>query len=344
MGEAATFTTRAVTLGVRIPNSGPLCSSDNIISVATRAQELGYDQLWVHDHISWPQEQLTHFAAGSIEICRDQPSNFFESIATVTFLAGRLDRIKVGIAGLVAPLRDPRVMAKQLTTVEQLSGSRVSAVFGVGAIRNDFEVMGVPFNRRGRISNDYLAALRTIMSVEPPVNFESDTVSFTNGTFLPRPDRLEILVAGGSDAARARAAKYGDGWMTVYVDPDTYRQQATQVRELAASHGKDPDCFGLAFETFVCVEDSHDQAVKTAAASLEFMYGSVEKGVDVCLIGSAEEVFGKIERYAAAGVDHVELKFICRSRAHLIEMLERLAAVRPGATPADRADVAPVSG
>src|SRR5207244_2031019 len=158
-----------ISLGVRLPNSGPFATAENIIATADLVERSGYDAVWVHDHISWPREKLTHFATGSVEACRDQDPNFFESISTIAVLGGRLRRARLAIAGLVLPLRDPRILAKQVTTIEQLTGSSLLLAFGIGAIPGDFDVMGQRFDRRGRLMNDHLAALRAILGTEQPV-------------------------------------------------------------------------------------------------------------------------------------------------------------------------------
>ena len=152
------------TLGARLPNSGPLASPEAICEVAVHADQLGYDTLWVHDHISWPREMLSHYAAGSIEICGDQDPDFYESVTCMAFLAGHLRRARVGVAGLVLPLRDPRVLGKQLATLERLCGSRLVVAAGIGNIPWDFAAMGIPFNRRGKITTDTLRALRAMFS------------------------------------------------------------------------------------------------------------------------------------------------------------------------------------
>jgi alkanesulfonate monooxygenase SsuD/methylene tetrahydromethanopterin reductase-like flavin-dependent oxidoreductase (luciferase family) len=327
IGGLGTGPAGPVTYGIRLPNSGPLATADAILRVAGHAHRLGFGQLWVHDHISWPQDKLTHYAAGSIEICTDQDANFFESLSTVALLLGAFPGIGVGVAGLVTPLRDPRVLAKQLTTIERLSGSRVTVVCGVGAIENDFHVMGVPFNRRGRITDEYLAALRCILAAPQPVDVDGPTLSFTNGTFLPRPRRLPIWVAGASEPAFRRAARFGDGWMTVYCTPAEYAAMRDRVRTNLDATGRDPSHFGLAYETFVCVGRTHEEALDTARASLAYGFGTEEGGRAVCFVGTADGVAEQIAAYTALGVGHVELKFICRDLDQLDDMMSALAGV-----------------
>ena len=314
-----------ISLGVRLPNSGPFATAENILSLATTAEDLGYDTVWVHDHISWAREKLTHFAAGSIEACHDQDPNFFESLSTAAVLGGRLRRARVAIAGLVLPLRDPRILAKQATAVEQLTGGRLLLAFGIGAIPNDFEVMGVRFDRRGRITTDHLEALRAIFGETQPVSFESKSLSFTNGTFFPRPKRLPLWVTGASEAAFERAVKFADGWMTVYAPVENYQQSIAALRAAADAAGRDFDSLDTGIETYVTVARTHEEAVAIAKVSLIDKFKTVEKGMDACIVGDIDEVLEKIDRYRAAGAKHAELKFICHDTAMMSSMMERVA-------------------
>jgi alkanesulfonate monooxygenase SsuD/methylene tetrahydromethanopterin reductase-like flavin-dependent oxidoreductase (luciferase family) len=320
-------------LGVRLPNSGPFATAADILATADLAERLGYERVWVHDHISWPKDKLTHFATGSIEACGDQDPNFFESVTTVALLAGRLRRAGVGIAGLVLPLRDPRILAKQLATIDQLGGSRLVVALGIGAIRGDFEVMGVPFERRGRISNDYLAAMEAIFGEEQPVSHTGEVLSFAEGTFLPRPAGLRLWVTGSSEPGLRRAAQYADGWMTVYQDLATYGQFAGQLDGYATELGRDPAAIEKGYETYVCVAPTTDEAVAIARHSLEHKFKTLEAGLDVCVVGDPDAFLARLAAYRAAGAGHVELKFIAHDVGQLHDQLAIVAAAA-GLTPA----------
>jgi alkanesulfonate monooxygenase SsuD/methylene tetrahydromethanopterin reductase-like flavin-dependent oxidoreductase (luciferase family) len=313
------------TLGARLPNSGPLASPAAICDVAVRADQLGYDTLWVHDHISWPKLMLSHYAAGSIEICGEQDPDFYESISCVAFLAGRVQRARVGIAGLVLPLRDPRVLGKQLATVERLSGSRLVVAAGIGNIPWDFTTLGIPYKRRGRIATDTLRALRAMFGERQPVDFSSDTHNFTEGTFLPRPQSLPLWVTAGSEPGLARVAALGDGWMTVYVTPAEYARMNTRLDELVVEAGRDPATLTRAYETFVCVGDTRAEAERFSKASLEHLTHGKDRGADVFMIGDVDDIADGIAAYSEAGAQHIELKFICRDVAHLLEMVAAIA-------------------
>jgi alkanesulfonate monooxygenase SsuD/methylene tetrahydromethanopterin reductase-like flavin-dependent oxidoreductase (luciferase family) len=317
--------TRTPTLGVRLPNSGPFAEPAAVLETADHAERLGYDRVWVHDHVSWPRDKLTHFATGSLEACTDQDPNFFESISTAALLAGRLQRIGIAIAGLVVPLRDPRILAKQLATIDRLGGSRLVVAFAIGAIRGDFEVMGVPFERRGKLSNEYLGALRAILDGEQPVSYAGENVAFETGTFLPKPARLGLWATGSSEPGLKRAARFADGWMTVYQSVDAYRDFVARLGELLAEQEKSIDAFATGYETYVCVAETRDEAVEIARRSVEGKFETLERALEVCMIGDVDDLLGRVAEYGAAGAGHVELKFIAHSVEQLHEMMARVA-------------------
>ena len=113
-----------IEVGIRLPNSGPLAGRQAILGLGHEAAKLGFDSVWVHDHLTWGPQNLTHFSAGSIEACQGQEPVFFESLSTVAVLSAQLSGIKIGIAGMALPLRDPRPLAKQLATIDALTGPR----------------------------------------------------------------------------------------------------------------------------------------------------------------------------------------------------------------------------
>jgi alkanesulfonate monooxygenase SsuD/methylene tetrahydromethanopterin reductase-like flavin-dependent oxidoreductase (luciferase family) len=312
-----------MSFGIRLPNSGPFATAAAILEITDAADGLGYDTVWVHDHISWGRDKLTHFAAGSIEACTDQDPNFYESLTTIAFAAGRRPRLNVGVAGLVLPLRDPLVLGKQLATLDSLTGGRVVAAVAIGNIPNDFEVLGVPYKRRARITGDYLGALRAVLAGEP--SFEGERISYAGGTFLPMPTGLRVWVAASSEPGLARAVAHGDGWLTVYQPVEGYRTLSDTLSALAEKADRDPSTLRRGYETFVSVADTHAKALANARASMVHSFKDVERGQSVCLIGTPAEFAERVAAYRDAGVEHFELKFYCRSLSHMREQMEALA-------------------
>jgi alkanesulfonate monooxygenase SsuD/methylene tetrahydromethanopterin reductase-like flavin-dependent oxidoreductase (luciferase family) len=311
-------------LGIRLPNSGPFAEPGTLLEVADQAAALGFDRVWVHDHISWARDKLSHFATGSVEACQDQDPNFFESLATAGVLLGRLPTIGVGIAGLVLPLRDPRILMKQLTTLDQLAGPRIIAALAIGNIRGDFDVLGVPFERRGRLANDYWAAMRAIGGHQP-VTFDGEAISFEDGTFFPRPTGLALWATASSEPGLKRAARLADGWLTVYESAADYARLAARLDELAAEQGRDPASIDRGYETYVCVAGNRDEAVSIARRSLEEKFESLERGLEVCIVGGPDDVLEQAAAYRRAGARHLELKCIAHDPTMLADMIARVA-------------------
>ncbi len=314
-----------VRFGVRLPNSGPFADRESIVEAARLADALGFDSVWVHDHIPWSREKRTHFAAGSIEAVRDQDPNFFESLSTLTFLAGMTERLNLGVAGLVLPLRDPRVLAKQVVTIQELSKGRLILAIAIGAIANDFEVMGVPFRRRGRITDEYLGALQTILAPAPYSTFAGKHVQFQDGEFYPKPGRLPLWICGRSDAAYRRIARLGSGWLPVYLSTEEFAAEAKRLAQVLTEAGRSPGEVVHGLEFFVTVAATRREAIEIARRSLEDKFTSLDRGLAVSLVGTAEEIRDRIAAYVDAGVGFIELKFICFEPASMLGMMERMA-------------------
>jgi alkanesulfonate monooxygenase SsuD/methylene tetrahydromethanopterin reductase-like flavin-dependent oxidoreductase (luciferase family) len=317
------------TAGVRLPCSGPLATAEVLLDTAVRAERLGYDSVWVNDHISWTRAMGHHLGTGAVEAVADQEPNFFESVSTLAVVGGRVPRVRLGVAGLVLPLRDPRILAKQLATTSQLVGAgRLVIAFAIGNIPNDFDVMGVRYDRRGRLTTEHLAALHAILNGPEDLAVDVGAVKFGGGTFLPRADGLTLLMTGGVDATYERIARYCDGWLIANETLNEYREALKSVRERVAALGRDPATLRTVYETFCCVAPTHEEAIRRAATSLADRYksrGGLDDALATNLIGTRDEILERMHSYRAAGVQEFELKFVAHSTAHLAEMMEALA-------------------
>ena len=135
--------------GISLPHSGPLAAVGAIRQVATQAEQLGYESVWVHDHITYDLDWLGHRTSGVIEDEALYQPDFYESISTLAYVAGFTQRVNLGTAIIVLPLRDPRVLARQALTIQSLSGGRLVLGFGTGDYPADFQVMGIPSGHCG---------------------------------------------------------------------------------------------------------------------------------------------------------------------------------------------------
>jgi probable F420-dependent oxidoreductase len=207
-----------VTFGNRVPNSGPLASPEAIVRVAKESDALGFDSIWVHDHLTWTEEiHRTHISSGSEEALRlnDYP-DFYEAVTTLAYLAGVVTRVRLGMACLVLPCRNPVYAAKQVASLDVMSGGRLDLGVGIGSPATihsrEYEVVGVDRRVRGRICDDYIRAMKSIWMTHPST-YEGEFIRFTNAEIYPKPMQKPhppLWIGGWTEAAMKRTARLGN--------------------------------------------------------------------------------------------------------------------------------------
>ncbi len=179
-------------------------TSEDLVAIAQRADAVGFDYLSVSDHLLMTVEM--HEAMGA---------RWCEGVTSIAFLAGATRDIQVYTSVLVLPYRNPLLLAKQISTLDFMSGGRVVLGVGIGHLEKEFELLGVSRRDRAAITDEYLRALDVLFREERPA-FEGDWVSFDDVVFEPKPVRqphLPVWIGGNSPAALRRAARFGDGWV-----------------------------------------------------------------------------------------------------------------------------------
>jgi alkanesulfonate monooxygenase SsuD/methylene tetrahydromethanopterin reductase-like flavin-dependent oxidoreductase (luciferase family) len=322
--------TRRPSFGIRLPNSGPFAAPGPIRELALLSEALGFDTVWVHDHLAWPTPRRSHFAAGSLEAIADQRPDFYESVTTVAYVAGATRRIRVGVAGLVLPWRDPRVLAKQLATIHALSDGRLLPALAIGRYEDEFEAQQVPFRRRGRIMDEHLACLAAILGPAPRTTFEGETVRIRDAEYFPKPEGLGFWICGTAPQAHRRVARYGRGWLPGGLTPPEYAAGVEALEAALAEAGRTLAEVERGIEIFTAVAGRDVEAEAIARRSLEHQWGDAGRGLARSLVGSPATVAGRMAEYVAAGVTHFEIKFISHDLAGMHAMLRSYAdAVLP---------------
>lgn len=197
--------------------------------MAKRADELGYDMIAVPEHIVIPAEH--------IEL---SGPHYFQSTAAQAYLAGATERIMLNSCVTVLPLHQPIVLAKALATADWLSGGRMMVTFGVGWLQREFGVLGVPFGERGRIADEYLAAIIELWTSEAP-RFAGRYVSFDEVAFEPKPvqrPHLPVWIGGDADAALRRAAKFASGWWSFLTPPEKIGERVDFIKSQPEYDGR----------------------------------------------------------------------------------------------------------
>ncbi len=187
--------------GVAIRNMGPQSNRATIRACTRIAEQAGFDALFVSDHLCIPVDQ-TEGSGG----------RYLDVLATLAFIAGATEKIRLGVSVLVVPYRPAVLTAKQVATIQELSGERMILGVGVGWMKPEFDALGVDIHRRGAITNETLSVIHHLFSADEPGAYTGPLVKFPSFMFLPRPRRPPIWVGGSGPAAMNRVVKFGDGW------------------------------------------------------------------------------------------------------------------------------------
>jgi probable F420-dependent oxidoreductase len=188
-----------VHLGVILPNYGKGSSPDDIRRVAEAAEELEFDSVWATEHIIVGPEAV------------DPYGRVYDPLVTLSWIAGWTERIGLGTSIVLVPLHNPIHLAKEVATLQELSGGRFTLGVGMGWHKDEFDFMGVEFKGRGRRADEAIRLMRALWNGER--DFEGQYWSFHNATSEPHPSpQAEIWVGGSSERAIRRALELGDAW------------------------------------------------------------------------------------------------------------------------------------
>ncbi|MDB5447886.1 MAG: class F420-dependent oxidoreductase [Phenylobacterium sp.] len=222
-----------------------------IPEIARRADELGFESLWVGEHIVLPIENDEEHPYGRPNVV--QPHN--ESLAPfveLAFLAGVTERIRLATGVILPPIRNLFATAREIVTLDVLSGGRVDVGVGIGWHAGEFALMGADFATRGAYTDEFIDALQRLFSEERP-SFSGRHIAFPEVGFEPKPaqkPRPPILVGGDSMPAMRRAARRGDGWYGHAASPHQARTRIDAMREVLTEEGRDPADFELVLQVW----------------------------------------------------------------------------------------------
>jgi probable F420-dependent oxidoreductase len=201
-------------VGISLPQLGPHASPENLIAVARRAEELGYDSAWVLERLLWPLNPREPYPAAPDGRLPETYQTVLDPIETLTFVAAHTTKVELGTSVLVLPYHTPIQLARRLATLDVLSGGRVLVGVGVGWSHDEFESAGTPFEARGARCDEFLAAMIELWTKDP-VKFEGRFYRIPESKVGPKPIRKPhppIYVAGFGQYTFDRAVKFGNGW------------------------------------------------------------------------------------------------------------------------------------
>jgi probable F420-dependent oxidoreductase len=231
--------------GMMLPTLGTLATGTGIsetqVAVVQKAEELGFDSVWVPDHVVIPttiKSRYPYNETGDFPMPADQ--GFLEPLATMGFLAGVTKRVRIGTWVLVLPHRNPIVTAKMFATLDVLSGGRMILGAGIGWMEEEVTLLGAPFKRRSALSDEYLRAMRELWT-NPDPKFAGEFVRFSGIKCEPKPIQkpFPVWIGGHSSRAMRRVAELGDGWVAVPKSFAGFKETYEVLKAAAAKIGRD---------------------------------------------------------------------------------------------------------
>jgi probable F420-dependent oxidoreductase len=290
-------------VGVILPNFSTAGTRENIEAVAIAADELGFDSIWTTDHVLMSRGQEEPYG------------RILEALLTLAYLAPVARRVKLGVSVLVFPMRNPVLIAKEVASLDVLSGGRVILGVGAGWNEAEFGALSAEFGNRGKRLNEGIQVLKTLWTDDDP-RFEGEFTRFGDVLFGPKPAQAggpPIWIGGPSMPALRRAATLADGWHPVAATVQDYASGMETIRSLA--NGR--EITGSLRIRVVMGREAPDDVSRT---------GSLRAVVS----GSTDRIVEQLQAYQAAGLDHLVADFSDNSLESILDGMRQFAAdVRP---------------
>jgi probable F420-dependent oxidoreductase len=296
--------------GLCIPHYGKPLNIPTILDTVRQVEELGFDSVWVTDHLIVPQTLGI--------IYRD---HMLEPLALLNYVAAITTRVKIGTSVVILPYRNPIVLAKMLATTDQLSAGRLIFGAAVGWMEPEFAALNVPFADRGAFSDECLRLVKLLWTQEK-VSFEGRYFSFADMQASPRPVQQPhppIWVGGNSPRARRRVSELGDGWHATAMPFDELKAGIADVRNRWTRRGRPGEpVFSMRIPCSI------------EGVSQEVLHYPPRRPGRESLTGSVSSIVDRLEAYQELGVSHLALEMSTQTHEATFASLEAFATrIRP---------------
>jgi probable F420-dependent oxidoreductase len=300
---------KKIRFGVHLPNSGgtavypdSLVDYEIIREIAREAEKLGFNSIWVNEHVTPPTEQ------SSIE------TKFFEPLTLLGSLASETRRIILGTAIVILPFRDPFILAKEVSTLSAISGNRFVLGVGPGRFEREYSAQSKNWPERNRILEEEIRLIRELLSGRP-VDFSGRYYSSKDFSIRPIPGKLPIVLGGSGDLAIRRAARLCDGIMPGHTTIEHAKEMKTKLNQELEKIGFSEKEFAFYNEIILSIDTDHAKA-KSKFHDNAYVR-KIPYATDLAskaLIGTPEEIRNKIQEYTSAGVEEFVLIFTDESK------------------------------
>lgn len=283
-------------------------SGAQVVDLSRRIEKLGFDSIFVGDHVSFHVPIL-------------------DSLTLLTYAAAATERVSLGTAVYLLPLRHPTLTAKVTSTLDFLSGGRLVLGVGVGGeFPPEFDATGVPVAERGPRTDEAIEVLRRLWT-EKGVVHKGRHFSFGPVSIDPKPKQAggpPIWVGGRKGPSFRRAGQLGDGYISHMASPDQIRDNLTQMQQHAEKAGREETPFATASLLFTALDPSYESALDRAATFLERLYARPfrDAAARYTLLGRPEDCLAQMRRFADAGTRH----FLLSPLGEPSEFIDQVAA------------------
>ena len=285
--------------GFVIPQNWGLSDPQDVVQFGVRAEELGYDSVWVNHHI---------LNVGYIyDRLEDRP--YYDALTVLTWVAARTERVRLGTTVLVLPYLNPLVLAKTIATLDVMSCGRVSLGVGVGMLREENEALGSDFTTRGAYADESIEVLRDLWTSDDP-SHSGRFFDYGGFKFSPKPVQspgVPILIGGMSRAAMRRTARLGDGWHPNGGTVSQLGDRFDALKTMCAEFDRDPGEVSLVVRGELDVLDTPSEDPSTP------------------MIGTPDQLLRSIEAYESIGVSEIVLQVGTDDVDHIRRVQESFA-------------------
>ena len=283
-------------VGILLPQTGDLATSENILYIGKEAEKEGFDSVWVFERLLWPVKPQTPYGGVPNLPIPVEYQSVLDPLETLTYLAGNTQRISLGTSIIDILFHNPVILARRFATLDVLSGGRVIAGLGLGWSKDEYDASGIPFSHKGERADEFMQVLKRIWT-DDVVEFRGQFYNIPASKIGPKPVQKPhppILLGAYSPKAFPRIVNNADGWIPIAgsVPLEQQEQAINGLREAARKANKDPSNIRIFVLSYPNVLDSSSQSSSSNQPRSP-------------MSGTIDQIGSDIDRFKAMGAEHI---------------------------------------
>jgi probable F420-dependent oxidoreductase len=283
-------------VGILLPQTGELAKSENVLYIGKEAEKEGFDSVWVFERLLWPLKPQTPYGGIPNAPIPVEYQSVLDPLETLTYLAGNTERISLGTSIIDIFFHNPVTLARRFATLDVLSGGRVIAGLGIGWSKDEYDVSGIPYRRRGARADEYMQLLKRIWT-DDVVEFKGQFYNVPASKIGPKPVQKPhppIVLGGFSPKSFSRVVNHANGWLPIagLAPLEQLEQAINGLREAARKANKNPSDVRVVVLSYPNVLDSSSQGSSSSQQRLP-------------MSGTIDQIGSDIDRVKAMGAEHI---------------------------------------